>query len=555
MGYPVPAARQPSNGRFFRSRVAIVGTSGRFSPVSGRREDGASEADGGYGHEFVDKVPEKYICSICTKVLRDACLAGCCGQHFCNFCLTKWLNQGPLHTCPHCRAVGFQRVLNKEKIREIKEFKIYCIHRGIGCEWVGELQALEDHLKSDRGCGCVTVTCSLSAYTGRNLFEWRRVVCGEKVERRHLAAHKDVCRCREYRCEYCGHVDTYDAIAGTGQFSRFRSTDENHYQKCDNFPLECVNKCGEVDIKRMDMPAHRNVCLLEQLKCPFDSLCAATILRRDMESHKKECDFRPYTCQYCGSIGTFISVNGRGKFWMWNKPSHYEQCGDFPLECVNKCGEKDIKRKEMNAHRAKCPLESLDCQLGQHPSAPKILRKDMDKHKNEECEFRPFTCQYCNHVGTYKSITGKGESVLKDKRHYDVCQHYPLKCPNQCGAENIKRRNMALHPNKCPLEPLDCPFKYAGCADPILRKDMDRHCQESMQNHLLLMAKSQQELVRKNEELARKNDDLTRKHTDLTRKYQEVSRKNDELTGEVKELAKKLDTKNPKQTSYQSPQY
>ena len=77
--------------------------------------------------------------------------------------------------------------------------------------------------------------------------------------------------------------------------------------------------------------------------------------------------------------------------------------------------------------------------------------------------------------------------------------------------------------------------QYAGCADPIPRKDMDRHCQESVQDHLLLMAKSQQELVHKNEELARKNDDLTRK-------YREVSRKNNKLTQEVEELAKKVDT-------------
>ena len=477
--------------------------------MRGGRADGASEAGGGYGHEFVDKVPEKYYCSICTKVLRDACLTVCCRQHFCNFCLTKWLNQGPLHTCPHCRAVGFQSVLNKEKIREIKELRIRCTHRGKGCEWVGQLGTLDKHLLSDRGCGCVTVTCSLSAYTGRNHFEWRRVVCGEKVERRHLTAHKEKCRYREYRCQYCGHVATYNAIAGTGEFSRYSQIRMVGGNQCDHFPLECVNKCGKIDIKRKDMPVHHNVCPLEQLKCPFDSLCAATILRRDMESHKKECDFRPYTCQYCGNEGTFLSVNGRGKFWMWNKPSHYEQCGDFLLECVNKCGRKNVKRKEMNAHRAKCPLEPLDCPLGQHPAAPKILRKDMDKHKNEECEFRPFTCQYCNHVGTYKSITtGKRKSILKGKRHYDVCQHYPLKCPNQCGAENIKRKNMALHQETCPLEPLDCPFKYAGCADPIPRKDMDRHCQENVQNHLLLMAKSQQELVRKNEELTREVEEL-----------------------------------------------
>ena len=297
--------------------------------------------DGGYDYEFVDKVPAKYICSICTKVLREARLAECCGQHFCDSCLTTWLNlNGKRRTCPHCRAAGFQSVLNKEKIREIKELLIYCTHRGKGCDWVGQLGSLEDHLQSDRGCGYVTVTCSLSAYKrlekkGGFLvsFFLRHITkCGEKVERRHLAAHEEKCRFREYTCEYCGHVDTYDAIAGTGQFStdsRREMSEGNHYQKCNRFPLECVNKCGEVDIQRGNMTRHRK---------------------------------------------------------------------------------------------------------------------------------------------------------------------------------------------KCPLEPLDCPFKYAGCDDPIPRKDMDHHCQESVQDHLLLMAKSQQELVRKNEELVRKNDKLTQRVQELSKK-------------------------------------
>ena len=61
---------------------------------------------------------------------------------------------------------------------------------------------------------------------------------------------------------------------------------------------------------------------------------------------------------------------------------------------------------------------------------------------------------------------------------------------------------MSRHQETCPLEPLDCPFKQAGCADPIPRKDMDRHCQENIQNHLLLLAKSHEQLARKNEELS-----------------------------------------------------
>ena len=326
--------------------------------MNGGREDEASDAGyGGYDHEFVDKVPAKYICSICTKVLREARLAECCGQHFCDSCLATWLYQNEERamervTCPHCYAKGVQSVLNEEKIREIKELHIYCIHRSEGCDWVGQLGSLEDHLQSDRGCGYVTVTCSLRAYKRPSgcmekvLFLVCRysTKCGEKVERRHLAAHEEECRYREYTCEYCGHADTYDAIAGSGQFSvysRVGISETNHYQECDRFPLECVNECGEMD---------------------------------------------------------------------------------------------------------------------------------------------------------------------------------------------IRRGNMTRHQETCPLEPLDCPFEYAGCDDPIPRKDMDNHCLESVQDHLLLVAESQQELLRMNEELVRKNEELVRKNEKLVRKYDELTQQFQELS-------------------------
>ena len=106
---------------------------------------------GGYEYDFVDLVPERYQCSICTKVLRDARLTECCGQHFCDSCLTNWLKRQK--TCPHCRKFRFQSMINKERIRDIKELRIRCTNREEGCDWVGEMGVLEDHLMSDEGCG------------------------------------------------------------------------------------------------------------------------------------------------------------------------------------------------------------------------------------------------------------------------------------------------------------------------------------------------------------------------------------------------------------------
>ena len=111
------------------------------------------------------------------KVLRDARLSECCGQHYCDSCLKKWL--GVDRSCPQCRKKVFQSILNKAMIREIKEFKVRCTHKEKGCKWVGELGALKDHLESDNGCGYVMVTCSNTAY---NVMQIRRSTltnCGE----------------------------------------------------------------------------------------------------------------------------------------------------------------------------------------------------------------------------------------------------------------------------------------------------------------------------------------------------------------------------------------
>ena len=431
-----------------------------------------SSAYGGYDLEFIDDIPTKFICIICSKVQRDPHLASCCGQHFCESCVKQWLQKAgnSPRPCPHCGVVDWQSTLNKEKMREIKEFQIRCKNSANGCDWVGELGELENHLNSIySGCGYVKVKCSLTAYSTSHtsahtsLFPslnpyyssshssshthisyasltptstttkptlgsqsegtcfQNPVTCGKEMERRFLFIHRMECKYRQYKCEYCGYFDTYDAIAGAGKFrkrfSKVHPNSKNHYLECDHFPLECVNKCGEMEIKRKDMSFHQDVCPFELLKCPFTH-CTNHSFRINLETHKEMCEFRPFSCEYCGSSGTF------------------------------------------------------------------------------------------------SSIAGKGEIPLKEKPHYHVCEQYPLDCPNQCSAKNIKRKDIPSHRDKCPLEQLDCPFKYAQCPNTVLRKDMEDHCQRNVPQHLLLVAKLQQEL----------NDKLMGQYLELSDKVDELMR-------------------------------
>ena len=230
---------------------------------------------GGYDHDFVDTIAPKYHCNICMKALRDPRLTECCGQHYCDSCLRKWLERSM--SCPHCRTEGFSSILNKAMIREINEFKLRCTNKTKGCKWVGELGSLKHHLESDNGCDYVIVTCSNTAY---NVMPMRRstlTTCGEGMERRHLTYHQEnECLYRQCRCQYCGYIDTYDAIAGRGEIRNRDSMimyGRNHYEQCYEYPLKCPNECGAENIKRKDMKTHRENCPLELLDCPFKYIC------------------------------------------------------------------------------------------------------------------------------------------------------------------------------------------------------------------------------------------------------------------------------------------
>ena len=240
---------------------------------------------GGYDYKFVGKTPKRYICSICSKVLRDAHLAVCCGQYFCASCLTHWADtQREKTTCPQCRKEDFQHVLNKAIIREVNELKIHCTQsiegEGDGCKWVEELGALSNHLESDKGCEYVMVSCTNKG-------------CGKRMKRRELEIHANKkCTERPYECEHCGLRDTCSNITGKREYFALYPDHyivwpyNCHYSKCTKFPLPCPNECGVRDIKREEIPEHRNSCPLEPLDCPFkDAGCTKKIARRQMDVH------------------------------------------------------------------------------------------------------------------------------------------------------------------------------------------------------------------------------------------------------------------------------
>jgi len=55
---------------------------------------------------------------------------------------------------------------------------------------------------------------------------------------------------------------------------------------------------------------------------------------------------------------------------------------------------------------------------------------------------------------------------------------------------------MDNHRSRCELEPVECPFREAGCKVNVVRKEFDSHMTGNQQNHLLVLLGAFQEAKR-----------------------------------------------------------
>lgn len=144
---------------------------GRNSPTSVKQAiEMTKRAAGGFDCEFVEPPPKLIIadCPICLHILREPFQATCCGKNFCKTCLDE-NKANHSSSCPCCKARNFTSFEDKRLQQILYDFRVFCPHRQKGCQWTGELRALEGHLDTDpppekclEGCSFITISCPLS---------------------------------------------------------------------------------------------------------------------------------------------------------------------------------------------------------------------------------------------------------------------------------------------------------------------------------------------------------------------------------------------------------
>jgi len=253
-------------------------------------------ASGGYDYDFIDSPSDELTCSICLSVLRDPNLTSCCGNHFCRSCITRIRDEG--NPCPLCQDGDYTIMLNKSLVRKVNELKVKCPNSQCGCEWVGEVKEVRHHVDVERGdCDFVEVLCDYG--------------CGEEIKRCRLVEHKtSVCPARPYTCEHCGLKGKWESITNA------------HMIVCENYPMECPNKCGAGGIQRKYLDKHvKDKCPLEIVACEYSFAgCHVRIHRKDLSNHFSE-----------------------------SMPSHLSLLAVLCLECKEKLSEKNMEIAQLKS--------------------------------------------------------------------------------------------------------------------------------------------------------------------------------------------------------------
>lgn len=120
--------------------------------------------ESGYEAEFVEHPSKIYECPVCLLVLREPYLLSCCGVKVCHRCIVRIQNasSSPAASavCPLCRE-NFTAMMDKQLNRLILDLAVRCPSKDDGCDWVGELRQLNEHVdaRNSSGCQYVEVPC------------------------------------------------------------------------------------------------------------------------------------------------------------------------------------------------------------------------------------------------------------------------------------------------------------------------------------------------------------------------------------------------------------
>jgi hypothetical protein len=137
--------------------------------------------------------------------------------------------------------------------------------------------------------------------------------------------------------------------------------------------------------------------------------------------------------------------------------------------------------QDLDRHlKADCQLQIVSC--GNGGCGETMARHALMGHKRNQCQMRQVSCPYCAQLGSSANLVS----------HTFSCLRRPVRCENRCTDTCFPFCEMDEHYRCCPFEPLGCPYYSTRCGDVcngwILRKDWEKHTQDSANMNLVIQA-------------------------------------------------------------------
>ena len=130
--------------------------------------------------------------------------------------------------------------------------------------------------------------------------------------------------------------------------------------------------------------------------------------------------------------------------------------------------------RAVDEHLSTCDYTFLSCP-NKCSGGDKILRKNMEKHKTEECPRRQYVCPHCEESGEYEE---------RMTTHLEKCPLMKIPCSNNGCSCLVARCKLTSHRIKfCEFEMVPCKYAKIGCMFKVPRKDLKKH-EEDRQQHL-----------------------------------------------------------------------
>ena len=186
----------------------------------------------------------------------------------------------------------------------------------------------------------------------------------------------------------------------------------------------------------------------------------------------------------------------------------------------------------LEAHVATCEFTLVPCPKQCKDNENEFMKKNLDKHLENDCPNRDHECKYCGEKGTYAHIT---------QVHDNTCEKKMVPCPNADCTKTIQRRNAKRHIEECDYSEIPCKYQRIGCDVKMMRKDKPAH-EEDDKLHLHMAL---EKVVNMEEEI------ITMKQ----QREEDARRNGASLTFELKGFSEKKDDNNQfnSPTFYSSP--